>query len=137
MLSQFTLSDEIGGNGLDCGIEIASLQTMELNTVGLSEGISNASESLGSGVKRVGAKIAASMDKGSERLLSGAEALEGQALSAAVKLSDGATMLREATSGDVVKDCASLVTKYPFHALVAGTAVGVLLGRSIWRRRSA
>ena len=85
----------------------------------------------------MGEKLAASMDKGSERLLSGAEALEGQALSAAVKLSDGATMLRDATSGDVMKDCASLVSKYPFHALAAGAAVGVLLGRSIWKRRSS
>ena len=85
----------------------------------------------------MGEKLAASMDKGSKRLLSGAEALEDQALSAAVKLTDGATLLREATSGDVVKDCASLVSKYPFHALAAGTALGMLLGRSIWRRRSA
>jgi hypothetical protein len=91
--------------------------------------------SIGNGVKKAGEKLASALDKGSERLLSGAEALEGQALNAAVKLSDGAQFVRESTSGDVVKDCCSLVVKYPFHALVAGTFAGLLVGRSIWRHR--
>lgn len=91
--------------------------------------------SIGGGVKMVGEKLASAMDKGSERLLSGADALEGQALSAAVKLSDGAKFVRDSTSGDVVKDCVALVERYPFHALVAGTFAGLLLGRSLWRHR--
>lgn len=35
-------------------------------------------------------------------------------LSAAIGLTDGAKFLRDTTSGDVVKDCATLVDKNPF-----------------------
>ena len=90
--------------------------------------------SIGGSVKMVGEKVASVMDKGSEHLLSSVEALEGSALATAVKLSDGAKFLRDTTSGDVVKDCCTLVEKYPFHAMAAGTFVGLLLGRSLWRQ---
>jgi hypothetical protein len=103
------------------------MELTEMN--GLGEGLT-------SNVKRVSEKVAATMEKGSDRLLSGAEAIEGQALAAAVKLSDGAKFIRETTSGDVMKDCATLVTKYPFHALMAGTIAGLFLGRSIWKNRT-
>ena len=120
------------------GYKIAQSMRMELNhVVGSSQENQTALESIGSGVKKVGERLAASMDRGSESLLSGAEALEGQALSAAVKLSDGAKKLREATSGDIVRDCSMLVSKYPFHAMIAGTVAGIMLGRSIWKRRAA
>lgn len=73
------------------------------------------------------------MDSGSEQLLSGVEAVEAKALSSAVKLSDGAKYLREASGKDIFADCCSLVEKYPFFAMTAAGIAGLLLGKSLYR----
>lgn len=82
-------------------------------------------------------KLATAMEQGSEKLLNGAVMLEEGATSAASKLSDGANYLRTKSNGDMVRECSTVVEKYPYHSMLLAVVAGVFLGRSIWKRQDS
>lgn len=101
---------------------------------GFNSRIQGAVDKLDEGIKVGKQKLATAMDSGSDHLLSGLEAVEAKALSSAVKLSDGAKYLREATGKQMFSDCCSLVVKYPLFAMSMAGIAGLLLGKSLYNR---
>lgn len=101
---------------------------------GFSSQFQTAVDKMDQGVKAGKQKIAAVMDSGSDKLLAGVDAVENHALASAVKLSDGAKYLREASAKDVYADCCSLVEKYPFYAMASAALAGILIGKSLYNQ---
>jgi len=82
-------------------------------------------------------RLAAGMERGAEQLLAGAVAIENRVMQTAGSLGDGAQALRDVKPSELLADARSLVKKYPVQSMVAGLVAGLLVGRSIWSRRSS
>ena len=82
-------------------------------------------------------KLSQAIEAGSEKLIAGAEAIEGTALSSAESLLDGAAYLRNRPGGKILQDCSLLCKKYPLQAMTAAAIAGLFLGKSIWGKKHA
>jgi ElaB/YqjD/DUF883 family membrane-anchored ribosome-binding protein len=82
-------------------------------------------------------KVAEALDKGSESLMSGAHAVEERATSAAAKLSDSASYLRDHSNREMWASCSAAFGKHPLQAMALAALGGLFVGRLVWRRSEA
>lgn len=80
-------------------------------------------------------KISQAVESGSEKLIAGAEAIEGTALHSAESLLNGANYLQTQSPGQMLQDCRSLLKKYPLQSMALAAVAGVFLGKTLWETR--
>jgi len=91
-------------------------------------------EELGRGAERARLVVADGLSRAANTLRSSATEADSTARRFAESLQQGASYLRQKDLGSMRRDLEGLIKQYPAQALGAAFAVGLVLGRRIWRR---